>query len=170
MIYYVSKVFWLIAAPTNVLVLISAIAALWAALGRLKCAAWLAAAAACGLVIGAFTPIGLALRVPLENRFPSSPPDPQAPPDGIIILGGSGRIKSPSILSHAYPKARLAFIGLSRRTSRDLAILAVTPRALRSSPNHGQPPKMHCTRPRCSNQNPVKGGCWSPQPCICRAL
>jgi uncharacterized SAM-binding protein YcdF (DUF218 family) len=113
MIYYVSKVFWLIAAPSNVLVLISTIAALWAVLGRSKCAAWLAAAAACGLVIGAFTPIGLALTVPLENRFPFSPPDPQAPPDGIIILGGSVMIKSPSILSHAYPKTRLAFIGLS---------------------------------------------------------
>ncbi len=113
MIYYVSKVFWLLAAPTNALVLISAIAALWAVLARSKCAAWLAAAAACGLVVGAFTPIGLALTVPLENRFPFSPPDPQAPLDGIIILGGSVMIESPSILSHAYPKARLAFIGLS---------------------------------------------------------
>jgi uncharacterized SAM-binding protein YcdF (DUF218 family) len=114
MIYYVSKVFWLLAAPTNVLVLIGAIAALWAVLARSKCAAWLAAATACGLVIGAFTPIGLALTVPLENRFPFSPPDPQAPPDGIIILGGSVMIETPSILSHAYPKTRLAFIGLSR--------------------------------------------------------
>ena len=113
MIYYVSKVFWLIAAPTNALVLICAIAALWAVLARSKCAAWLAAATACGLVIGAFTPIGLALTVPLENRFPFSPPDPQAPPDGIIILGGSVMIETPSILSHAYPKTRLAFIGLS---------------------------------------------------------
>jgi len=34
MIYYVSKVFWLIAAPTNALVLIGAIAAFWAVLRR----------------------------------------------------------------------------------------------------------------------------------------
>ena len=90
MTYYVSKVFWLLAAPTSALVLISAIAALWAVLGSSKCAAWLAAAAACVLVIGAFTPIGLALTVPLENRFPFSPPDSQAPPDGIIVLAGGG--------------------------------------------------------------------------------
>ena len=32
MTYYVSKVFWLLAAPTNALVLISAIAAFWAGL------------------------------------------------------------------------------------------------------------------------------------------
>ena len=39
MTYYdVSKVFWLLAAPTNALVLISAIAAFWAVLRRLEIA------------------------------------------------------------------------------------------------------------------------------------
>ena len=90
MTYYVSKVLWLIAAPTSALGLISAGAALWAALSRSKCAIWLAAAAACGLVIGAFTPIAVALAMPLQYRFGFSPPDLQAPPDGIIVLGGSG--------------------------------------------------------------------------------
>ena len=90
MIYYVSKVFWLIAAPTSALVLLSAIAALWAVLGSSKFAARLASAAACGLVIGAFTPIGVALTVPLEYRFPFGQPDLQAPPDGIIVLAGAG--------------------------------------------------------------------------------
>jgi hypothetical protein len=75
----VSQVFWPIAAPTNALVLISAIAALWAVLGSSKSAARLAAAAACGLVIAGFTPIGLALTVPLETRFDFSPPNSQAP-------------------------------------------------------------------------------------------
>jgi hypothetical protein len=89
MIYYVSKVFWLIAAPTNALVLIGAIVALWAALRSPNRVTWLAAAVACGLVIGTFTPIGIALSVPLEHRFALSPLDSQAPPDGIILLGGS---------------------------------------------------------------------------------
>jgi hypothetical protein len=111
MIYYVSKVFWLVAAPTRGLVLISAIAALWAELGSSKCAA---AAAACGLVIGAFTPIGVALIVPLKHRFQFSPPDLQAP-DGIILLAGSGSsgIDTVSVLSQDYPKARLIFSGFS---------------------------------------------------------
>jgi len=113
--YYVSKVFWLIAAPSGVLVLISAIAALWAVLRGSKCAAWLAAAATCGLVIGAFTPIGLALMVLLENRFPFSRPDLQAPPDGIIVLAGDAGdgIDAASILSQDYPKARLTFSGFN---------------------------------------------------------
>ena len=50
MIYYVSKVFWLIAAPTNALVLISAIVASWIVVRRRNCVAWSAAAVACGLV------------------------------------------------------------------------------------------------------------------------
>ena len=115
MIYYVSKVFWLLAAPTSALVLISAIAALWAVLARSKCAAWLAAAVACGLVIGTFTPIGVALTEPLEYKFAFSPPASQAPPDGIILLAGSfiGGINVMAELSQDYPKARLIFSGFS---------------------------------------------------------
>ena len=113
MIYYLSKVFWLIAAPTNALVLISAIVAFWAVVRRPNRVAWSAAAVACGLVIGTFTPIGLALTVPLERRFASSPPNPQAPLDGIILLGGGGvdGIDAVSTLSRDYPKARLIFSG-----------------------------------------------------------
>ena len=115
MAYYVSKVFWLLAAPTSALVLISGTATLWAVLGSSKCAAWLATAAACGLVIAAFTPIGLALAVPLENRFPFSRPNPQVALDGIIMLpgGGGDGIDAVSKLSQDYPKARLTFCGLS---------------------------------------------------------
>jgi len=72
MIYYVSKVFWLIAAPTNALVLISAIVVSWI-VRRRNCVAWSAAAVAYGLV-------GLALTVPLESRFfPFSLPDSLSP-------------------------------------------------------------------------------------------
>src|SRR5262245_53942946 len=115
---YVSKVLWLIAAPTSALVLISASAALWAVLGRSKCGAWLAAAAGCGLVIGAFTPIAAALAIPLEYRFSFSPPDSQAPPDGIIVLGGSSLrgIDTVEALSRDYPEARIIFSGYDATT------------------------------------------------------
>src|SRR5215469_13937282 len=111
MTYYVSKVLWLLAAPTSSLVLISGSATLWAALGNSKCATWLAAAATCALIIGAFTPIGLALTVPLEFRF--APSNSQAHPDGIILLGGSGLsgVTALAALSHDYSKARLIFSG-----------------------------------------------------------
>ena len=122
MAYYVSKVFWLVAAPRNALVLISAIAAFWAALRSPNRVAWLAAATACGLVIGTFTPIGIVLTLPLEYRFalPFSPPDSQAAPDGIILLGGGGIVElmEVSVLSQNYPKARLIFTGIAA-TSAD---------------------------------------------------
>src|SRR5262245_65709129 len=121
MTYYVFKVFWLIAAPTNALVLISAIAAFWAVLRRSYCVTWSAAAVACGLVIGTFTPIGLALTVPLEYRFAFSAPDSQVSPDGIILLGGAGidGIDAISMLSQNYPKARLIFTGFSGTDESD---------------------------------------------------
>ena len=114
MIYYISKVFWLIVAPTNALVLISAIVAFWAALHSPNCVAWLAAAVACGLVIGTFTPLGMALTLPLEYRFALSPPDSRVPPDGIIFLAGAGNgvmVPVLSTLSHDYPTAHLIFSG-----------------------------------------------------------
>jgi uncharacterized SAM-binding protein YcdF (DUF218 family) len=124
MTYYVSKLFWLLAAPTRALVLISGSATLWAVLGDSKCAAWVAAAVACGLVIGAFTPIGLALTVPLEFRF--APSDSQAPPDGIIFLGGSGLggVAAVAALSQDYSKARLIFSGFRATNPESFKIFA----------------------------------------------
>jgi uncharacterized SAM-binding protein YcdF (DUF218 family) len=130
MTYDVSKLFWLFAAPTSALVLMGASAALWAVLGNSICAAGLAAAAACALVIGAFTPIGLALTMPLENRFQFLRPNAQVPLDGIITLpGGAGEgIDVVSKLSQDYPKARLAFCGFAvadKNLDRRLADLGV---------------------------------------------
>jgi uncharacterized SAM-binding protein YcdF (DUF218 family) len=112
MTYYVSKLFWLLAAPTSALILISTTAALWAVLGGSKCAAWLAAAAAFGLLIGAFTRIGIALAVPLENRFPFSRLNLQVAPNGIIILPGGAGTAIAAKLGWDYPEARLTFCGL----------------------------------------------------------
>jgi uncharacterized SAM-binding protein YcdF (DUF218 family) len=139
MAYYLSKVFWLLAAPTSALVLISGTTALWAVLGSSKCAAWLAAAAACGLVIAAFTPIGLALAVPLENRFPFSRPDSQVPADGIIMLpgGGGAGIDAVTKFSQDYPKARLTFCGFSAASnnlSKRLVDLGVDPGRINTAP------------------------------------
>src|SRR5262245_9148681 len=132
MTYYASKILWLLATPTNALVLIGAIATLWALLRRSNCVPWLAAVVACGLVIGTFTPIGVALIVPLEYRFAVSPPDSQPPPDGIILLGGSGigEIHAVSTLSKNYPKARLIFTGRDphdRQVLKTFALLGGDP-------------------------------------------
>jgi uncharacterized SAM-binding protein YcdF (DUF218 family) len=112
MSYHLSKVFWLLVAPTNALILIGASAALWALFGGSQCAAWLAVVAAFGLLIGAFTPVGLALAVPLENRFPLSRPNSQVAPDGIILLPGGADTGIAAKLGRDYLEARLTFCGL----------------------------------------------------------
>ena len=88
MFYLISKVIWLVVAPTNALILITAAAALWAALLVSKWVAWLAAAVACALLIGGFTTVGHWLTRPLENRFPPWEAGLQPSVDGIIMLGG----------------------------------------------------------------------------------
>ncbi len=144
MIYYLSKVFWLIAAPTSALDLISAIAAFWAVLRSSKCAGWLAAAAACGLVVGAFTPLSIALIIPLEYRFAFPLPQSQTPPDGIIVLagGGVGGIDAVPALSQDYPKARLIFSGFSTKELERFARLG------------GDPARVYMeTRPRTTSED-----------------
>jgi uncharacterized SAM-binding protein YcdF (DUF218 family) len=125
MTYYTSKIFWLLAAPTNALILISAIAAFWALLRGRNWMTWLGATVACGLLIGTFTPLGLVLTMPLEYRFKFSPPDPQASPDGIILLGGGGigGIDAMSTLSNEYPKAQLIVTGLTNPSGEYLLMI-----------------------------------------------
>jgi uncharacterized SAM-binding protein YcdF (DUF218 family) len=123
MIYYISKVFWLIAAPTSALILVNVFATFWAVLDGSTFAAWLAAAAACGLVIAAFTPIGFALMVPLENRFAlSSLSESQAAPDGIIFLAAPW--PKLAALNQRFPKARIIFSGytVSETDSENLLV------------------------------------------------
>jgi uncharacterized SAM-binding protein YcdF (DUF218 family) len=114
MFYPVSKAVWLVAAPTNALMLITAAASLWSVLGPSKCAAWLAVAGACGLIIGGFSPLSHWLTVPLENRFPqweAGLPGPIV--DGIIVLGGEAgdRIIAFAELMRRFPQARLVYSG-----------------------------------------------------------
>jgi uncharacterized SAM-binding protein YcdF (DUF218 family) len=128
MFFPVSKIFWLIAEPVTVLVLVAGVGVAlaftrWASIGRR-----LSALAVLGLLIILFTPIGVALLRPLENRFPSPPADLPAP-TGIIVLGGGleeakseargqtildgdgMRLIAGLQLGQRYPTARLIFTG-----------------------------------------------------------
>jgi uncharacterized SAM-binding protein YcdF (DUF218 family) len=125
MIHYLSKWFWLIAAPTSALALINAIAAFWAVLDGSTSAAWVAAAAAGGLVIAAFTPISVALSAPLENRFKFALPDSQASLDGIIVLAGHGaRSDALAALNQRFPKARFIFSGFKFSATQSENLIA----------------------------------------------
>jgi uncharacterized SAM-binding protein YcdF (DUF218 family) len=145
MIYYISKLFWQIAAPTSALILINVVASFWAVVDESAFAGWLAAAAACGLVIAAFTPIGLALMVPLENRFAlSSLSDFQTAPDGIIFLVAPW--PKLAALNQRFPKARIIFSGytVSEADSENLlARLGIEPESV-VQPRTTSEDALHC--------------------------
>jgi uncharacterized SAM-binding protein YcdF (DUF218 family) len=88
MFYYASKIFWILAQPSNLLLLFVVGGALALSLGQRRLAAWLLYPAALAFLIIGLLPVGQWLMLPLENRFPAlaEPPDDI---DGIIVLGGA---------------------------------------------------------------------------------
>lgn len=127
--FYLSKILWWFAAPSNGLIGLLLLGALalftrWSRAGRR-----LVLAGALGLAICAVSPLGIWLARPLEDRFPQPPAD-MAAPAGILVLGGSidqlttqarggqvtlsaapGRITEAVVLARRFPQARLVFTG-----------------------------------------------------------
>jgi uncharacterized SAM-binding protein YcdF (DUF218 family) len=126
MFFVLSKVLGFFAAPSNVVITIGCLGLLllpsrFARLGRS-----LAFASLVVLAVLGFSPVGNALLIPLENRFPSWDPAGRAP-DGIIVLGGAidgsaangeialneaaERLTVVPELARRYPNARILFSG-----------------------------------------------------------
>ncbi len=128
MFYVVSKLAWLLLAPSN---LICLLILLGVVLTFTRLARWGRGIAALGVVLLAvlgFGPVANILILPLEQRFPL-PAEGVAAPDGIIVLGGSfdtsvtkargqvalneagDRLTAFAGLAREYPQARLVFTG-----------------------------------------------------------
>lgn len=128
MFFYLSKIFYFFAAPTNFLIMCGLAGLAAGLLGWRRLARWLTAIALVGLAVIAFSPVSLLVALPLEERF--QPPDP-APEkvDGIIVLGGSvntiisshrnrltltdsaERIADAAALARRYPDAVIVYTG-----------------------------------------------------------
>jgi uncharacterized SAM-binding protein YcdF (DUF218 family) len=120
MIYCVSKFFWIVAGPTNVLILITVAGAFWGFTRKSKRAVLLATSSACGLAIGGFTPVGLWAMEPLESRFPAWDSNSRTIPHGIILLGGDNGegIIVLAELSQQFPQTRLLYSGPGRSITK----------------------------------------------------
>lgn len=127
--FFLSKVAWFLATPSNLLVvlgLVGVLAALSrrrARLGRALCALSLV-----GILLAGIAPVGTWLLAPLEDRFPAFADDGK-PIVGIIVLGGailpnlsfarrqlvmgdsSERIVALADLARRHPQYRLIFSG-----------------------------------------------------------
>ncbi|MGP1394268.1 MAG: YdcF family protein [Inquilinaceae bacterium] len=130
--FVVSKLFWTLTAPGNLLLIILTVGVALGVRGRRRAGTVLCAIALAGFLAIAVLPIGTWLATPLENRFPA----PSAMPanvTGIVVLGGAvdpvvsvgrgqpalldsvERLTEFRALARRYPSARLIFTGGSGR-------------------------------------------------------
>lgn len=133
MTYVVAKIFWLLAKPSNVIVLLLGLGVVASWWRRWRTGTVLVTLGTLPLVVLAFLPLGTWLLMPLENRFPPPEPLPREI-DGIVVLGGAEEIGltvargQPSIddaaerlttlidLARRYPHAGLVFTGRKSAT------------------------------------------------------
>ncbi len=123
MFFYLSKLFWFIAQPTNALVLLTTLSALLLFTRFARPARWLALLAGVGLVMGGMSPVPYWLIRPLEDRFPKLAITGEI--TGIIVLGGAitttrgmtstnasaARMMDSAALALKHPNAKLVFTG-----------------------------------------------------------
>jgi uncharacterized SAM-binding protein YcdF (DUF218 family) len=129
MFFYLAKAVWFVLQPSTLIALLIGYGAIliwtgWARWGR----RFVTVGAILLLVVG-LSPLGNALILPLEDRFPRADLDQAPAPTGIIILGGAEdrlvgsarkaptlneageRLLEGAILAHKFPDAKIAFSG-----------------------------------------------------------
>jgi uncharacterized SAM-binding protein YcdF (DUF218 family) len=128
MFFALSKIFWLLAEPVSLLIILGVFGALLGFTRFARTGRAIMAGALLALAIISFTPLSAALIRPLEDRFPAASLQGPAPA-GIIVLGGAllqnkseargqailtgdaNRLTSGVELARRYPTARLVFTG-----------------------------------------------------------
>lgn len=127
MFFYLAKLGWYFAQPSALLLLLLIVGLVVIGLGHVRSGGAMVLLSAVGFFIAGFLPLGPALTLPLENRFPRA--EPAGPVTGIIVLGGGldtelteardsfaltdagERLTEAVRLSRLYPDARIVFTG-----------------------------------------------------------
>jgi uncharacterized SAM-binding protein YcdF (DUF218 family) len=128
MFYLASKIFWLLAQPISIVLLLVVAGTALLVLGWRRLGLGANVAAVLILVLCGFTTLGFLMIRPLEDRFVRPSPMPESV-DAIIVLGGStlGRVSTARgvselneagdrlteavILAQRYPQARIVYSG-----------------------------------------------------------
>ena len=128
MFFILSKVLGFSALPSNFLITIGIVGLILLCTRWTRLASWLVITSVALLAIAGLSPLGNALMLPLEQRFPPWDPSHGAP-DGIVVLGGAlspdvseargvvaldeaaERITVTVELARRYPNARVIFSG-----------------------------------------------------------
>ena len=128
MFFVLSKVLGFFALPSNLVVLIGLLGVLLLPTRFARAGRRLMVASLLGLALLGLSPLGNALIIPLEDRFPPWD-DSRGAPDGIVVLGGAitpdvsavrpqvalneaaERITETVALARRYPRARIIYSG-----------------------------------------------------------
>jgi uncharacterized SAM-binding protein YcdF (DUF218 family) len=128
MFFTLSKVLGFFANPSNLVIALGLLGILLMATRRARVGRFLTAASLIALAILGLSPVGNALIIPLEQRFPPWD-DTRGPPDGIVVLGGgitpdvsaarnevalneaAERVTAAVALARRYPEARIVYSG-----------------------------------------------------------
>ncbi len=129
MFFYLAKGLWFLLQPSTLIALLIGYGAIliwtgWARWGRR-----FVTIGAVLLLLAGLSPLGNALILPLEDRFPRADLDAPPPPTGFIVLGGAEdrlvgtarqvpalneaaeRLVEAAILARRFPEAKIAFSG-----------------------------------------------------------
>src|SRR5271154_4324749 len=88
MFFTLSKIFGFFAVPSNFLMVIGLVGLVLLCTRYTRLASWLVVTSLVLLAIAGLSPLGNALILPLEQRFPAWDASRGAP-DGIVVLGGA---------------------------------------------------------------------------------
>ncbi len=128
MFFLASKLLWIVAAPTNLMVGVAGLGLLLVLLGRTRSGLRLVLGAVLALVLFGVLPLGTLMLRPLEDRFPQASLE-GVQPEGIVVLGGAidqvigaargqvtisdaaTRITAAAALARRFPDARLVYTG-----------------------------------------------------------
>jgi uncharacterized SAM-binding protein YcdF (DUF218 family) len=128
MFFTASKILGFFALPSNLFVMIGIIGLFLLATNFRRLASWLIVTSLVLIAVAGLSPLGNALIMPLEQRFPPWDPS-RGPPDGIVVLGGpieadvsaahgtvavgegAERLIAAAELARRYSNARIVFTG-----------------------------------------------------------
>jgi len=142
MFFSLSKILGFFVYPSNVLIAVGIIGLLFLATRFTRLASWLIVTSLVLIAIAGLSPLGNALILPLEQRFPPWDASRGAP-DGIVLLGGmivpdvssargtvslneaAERITATAELARRFPGARIIITGGSNALIFDAAVEAI---------------------------------------------
>jgi uncharacterized SAM-binding protein YcdF (DUF218 family) len=128
MFFVLSKVLGFFASPSNLMIGLGLVGVLLLPTGLARAGRRLMVASLIALALLGLSPLGNALIIPLEQRFPPWD-DTRGPPDGIVVLGGAitpdvslarnevaldeaaERVTAAVALARRYPAARIIYSG-----------------------------------------------------------